>query len=267
MNVSFIGGAHFKKDDRNNYLAMLALINDLDFDPANFYFLNDNQFSKLAYRHCKNYKKLIPESKLIYIAAPSKKENIKENRYDLIVYPEDEAASPSLSVQEKYAIDHSDFVTIYDSNGLESNIASFYTLLSEKKHLDFKTYLNQGMFYVHTSVSITDELIRNYDKNITEPLEFVKNIFSYLHLHQEGMEKNIAYIITYQAVISYLFNRYFKHLQTSQYNAPKTKEAFFAAADIYCKKRIEEKKLLFDKNEIDRFSQYCQSQNTLNAQI
>ena len=73
MNVSFIGGAHFKKDDRNNYLAMLALINNLDFDPANFYFLNDNQFSKLAYRHCKNYKKLIPESKLIYIADPSKK--------------------------------------------------------------------------------------------------------------------------------------------------------------------------------------------------
>ena len=261
MNVSFIGGTYFKRDHSEDSLAMLALLHKLDFGPVNFYFLNDNQFSKLAYKHCKDYKKITPESKLIYVADPSKKENIKEGKYDLIVYPEKGTAPPHLSVQEKYAIEHSDFVIIYDKDGLEGNISSFYTLFLEKKLLDFRAYLNQSKFFIHTTVCITDDLIRNYDKNITEPHEFAKNIFSYLHIHQELLKTNLDYIFIYQAALAYLFKRHFKQMHISQYDSIKSKEALFAATDLYCQKHVEEKAFLFDENEIIRFSQYCQSQD------
>ena len=262
MNVAWIGGTRFKSHGSMDLLAMLSLFRNMKWLPTNFYFVNENQFSKMVYRECKDYKKNHPGSKLIYVADPSKKEDIKQGKYDLFVYPEEKSAPPHLSVQEKYAIEHSDWAIIYNKDGLEGNIAAFYTLFSEKELVDYSAYLNQFSFSIHTTTLITDELIHNYDERITEPHEYVKNVFFYLHVHQELLE-TFDCKTTYLSALAYLFKRYFKHLCISQYDSKKSKEAILAAADICCKKYVEKNTFLLDQNGIIRFAQYCQSHGKL----
>ena len=60
MNVAWIGESHFKSHGSKDFLVMLSLFRDMRWLPTNFYFVNENKFSKMVYRECKDYKKHHP---------------------------------------------------------------------------------------------------------------------------------------------------------------------------------------------------------------